>query len=385
MPHIKSRKRVVLLMLAILFVCVFSLWVFLKNNHDTVTNNFTLIKESGNVYYKVNNDYVQLQSNEIDLYSDINIKTDNDSSAYIILQDNSIVTIDQNSEIHIDIVGDDINITQITGNTWHRVRGLKGEYKVITNNYDVKIRGTIFAVNILENEISVAVLEHSVEIQSKKSGKVEEMILNEGQQGSFAQDKHEIKDIDDEFKDNNWYKKNVVIDEKFKKNENTDSIKNELTNVLSAANHDNTEPEQRNQNDKNYTIDEFKNKFRLNNPNTKICNVVKNKEFIEYKNNAITLNTQETNTQLQETLEYIQKLESDCENEELKKKVKKEHDDSKKKDTLESNSMNSNQQNKPVNIAKDKNNIDKKNDKIQNVEKIKNSKHDANRRNQRTQ
>src|SRR3990167_7487080 len=127
---------------------------------------FVLIKESCKVSYKTGDEYKELTETQINLPDKSFVKTGN-GSAHILLPDNSLLTLDTNTEIQVKIDSAGINVMQLTGNTWNRVQKVINdqEYTVTTPNIIAAVRGTIFSVRADKSVASsVAVIDQSVEV-----------------------------------------------------------------------------------------------------------------------------------------------------------------------------------------------------------------------------
>lgn len=108
---------------------------------------FVLFKEDGPVQYKTDGEYQDLEDDQIELISGTFIKT-SDSGAQILLEDNSLISLDANTEIQINFSDTGTDLLQLAGNTWHRIEKLtSGEgYQVETPNLLAAVRGTEFGV-----------------------------------------------------------------------------------------------------------------------------------------------------------------------------------------------------------------------------------------------
>jgi hypothetical protein len=159
----KSKKNLWIILIAVLLLISLLLvgFYFAKNLFSNskssasstsagTTGNFTLIKESGEVFFKEGtNSYTQLDADEKDLSSESFVKVGT-GAAHVLLANNSLISLDNNSEIQIKTDSTGTNINQLAGSTWNRVKKLtSGEsYKVQTPSALATVRGTKFGVEL---------------------------------------------------------------------------------------------------------------------------------------------------------------------------------------------------------------------------------------------
>lgn len=120
----KRVAIVILVILCVLSLVVFSTIAFFVYK-TIITDKLTIIKESDLVYYKANesSDYTQITLNQLELNSNVFIKTSNSGRAHVLLSDRSLVSIDSNTEIRIFSSSKSHNIQVIKGNIWSRSNG----------------------------------------------------------------------------------------------------------------------------------------------------------------------------------------------------------------------------------------------------------------------
>lgn len=224
------RKKILIILIIVFTFTVIAVggafYVHSKNNPK-----FVLVKESGNVFYKepLGTEYLALSNLEIPLPSGSFIKTENNSYARVFLPDNSLISIDQATEIQITIDKKNVGIDQLIGKTWNRVQTVSkgGEYKVETPNTIAAVRGTIFGVGVDNENLSrVFVEESNVEISRYEFEEeiqriLESTGLTENEIAEIIRDSEsfriEKRTTEDNFKNTFWYKRNKIIDEEFKK------------------------------------------------------------------------------------------------------------------------------------------------------------------------
>ncbi len=129
-----------------------------------------LYKESGFVTWKKQNDaeYVRMDVDELTLPNNVYVKTADDGRGYVVLPDNSTISLDKNTEILISYTPKKTSIQQLLGQTYHRVEALVAgkEYEVRTPGTLAAVRGTKFGVSYdkKRRKTSVSVTEHKVDI-----------------------------------------------------------------------------------------------------------------------------------------------------------------------------------------------------------------------------
>lgn len=141
-------------------------YLFIRRNTKLT---FTLIKESDPVFFS-NSDtnYQQMLEDELTLQSGYFIKTEG-GSAHIIYPDNSMTSIDSNTQLQVFVKTSGIDIKQTLGNTWHRVQKVIGtkSYSVETPTAIASVRGTKFAVEVNDSgskNANIMVKEGSVRL-----------------------------------------------------------------------------------------------------------------------------------------------------------------------------------------------------------------------------
>ena len=212
-------------------------------NTNTAQNTeeikFDLYKEAGTVSYKGENDtnYADLQEDQLSLKSKSFVKTGADTEAHIIFNDNSMISLDQNSEIQVVYNGNDRNIIQSAGNSWHRLQKLTqgNNYQVETSNTLATVRGTIFGVKVEDSlDSGVYVLESQVEVnqQTIEDGKMitkETQLVSQGKHIEISDfkkgKKMKLTDISETKKNTNWFERNQVLDQEYKNGKATEIMK----------------------------------------------------------------------------------------------------------------------------------------------------------------
>lgn len=192
---------------------------------------FTLIKEEDEVYYKLgDSEYQRVNDAKIELENHSFVKT-TIGRAQMVLPNQSLISIDRGSEMQINFDDQKTSILQTIGNSWHRVEGLVGveQYEVETPTAVATIRGTKFAVKVQEGSkstkiASILVTDGKVnvgQIKVEEGKKVIEQAI-EVEKGSKVEVapiefKRELKtvEIPPEEKNNEWFKRNEVIDKNF--------------------------------------------------------------------------------------------------------------------------------------------------------------------------
>lgn len=127
-----------------------------------------LFKEFGDVFFtKPGEAEKKLEIEQIYIPSGTTIRTA-EGEAMIVFEDDSLMSIDANSEIKIEFDADDISVLQKAGNVWHRASSMVSDeqsYEVKTPNAVATVRGTIFGIRVRDNgELELLVLDGLVGI-----------------------------------------------------------------------------------------------------------------------------------------------------------------------------------------------------------------------------
>lgn len=167
-PNSKNNLWLVVLIVLVVFSLIFAGFSFFNrnsNNNDSANNTnsglttsaFTLIKEFGEVSYKEADEYVVLNSDEKELKNSSFIKVGN-GQAHVLFANNSLLSIDSNSEVQINYENGDTDINQLAGNTWNRVKKLTSNesYTVTTPTALATVRGTKFGVELAKDPATLA-------------------------------------------------------------------------------------------------------------------------------------------------------------------------------------------------------------------------------------
>ncbi len=132
--------------------------------------NISVYPQGGEVYFRepTQDNYEQINSAEKLVVSDTFIKT---SLAYaeVLLPDNSLISIDKNTELQISYQDGKTSIRQFFGSTWHNVQKLveNKTYEIETSTAIAKVKGTSFKISNDLQESVIKVLEGAVGISQK--------------------------------------------------------------------------------------------------------------------------------------------------------------------------------------------------------------------------
>lgn len=173
---------------------------------------------------------------QLDVPNNTYIKTKR-ALAHIILSDNSMISLDANTEIQIRINAQNTTIYQTIGNTWHRVQKLlKGSnYEVETPTSLATVRGTKFNVEVAQNkDTKILVTENTVDVGQIEYQKKKRVVKNV-QAVSFDKEALvlslerkqgvDVSNISEEKKNTRWFRQNNEIDEKLEKTFPTQILK----------------------------------------------------------------------------------------------------------------------------------------------------------------
>lgn len=141
-----------------------------KQQEDTGEKAIVLYKETGNVFIKNNNDNstTTVETDSLEIKNLTEVITGTNSSASVILPDNSVISLSENTDIVINYSDKNTAIFQSLGKTYHRVQQLlTGKtYEVRTPTTLAAVRGTKFAVSFdgVKRKTQIAVTEHKVNV-----------------------------------------------------------------------------------------------------------------------------------------------------------------------------------------------------------------------------
>lgn len=186
-----------------------------------VYETFSLFREEGDegiITYKKpeDEDFLELTENQIELPNDTTIKTE-DGYAHVIYPDNSMMSIDKDTEVTIHFDEKNITIQQIIGNTWHRLQKLaEGQsYDVTTSNALATVRGTKWGVYAQDGLSQFLVTENQIDLQEldeKGNPKGDKKGVDEGKEGKVGDNGPEVGEQDEELKKKGWYRRNEYLD-----------------------------------------------------------------------------------------------------------------------------------------------------------------------------
>ena len=220
------NKQKLLIFGAILFVMALALtaYTFAQQN----SYKYVLYKESGTVYYKQEGqEYQTLNDEEVELNGVTYIKTESDSIAHVLFPNNSLMSVDENSEVKVEYTPQDTTVFQLLGKTYHRVKRLLQDqsYIVVTKSAVAAVRGTKFGVILGDdNTATILVTESEVDVNSilhknginkiVTGGKVTEgkmVVLPNNLEDESAVTFIPV-DIPKEIKQTKWFRNNVIFD-----------------------------------------------------------------------------------------------------------------------------------------------------------------------------
>lgn len=201
------------------FIILVILGVYFVSNRDAEqSKTFVLIKEEAGVQYKSGSEYVTLEDEQIELPSGSFVKTDQ-AGAQILLADNSLISLDSKTEVQINISAGEIDLVQLTGNTWNRIEKLTSNqgFRVETPSVIAAVRGTEFGVIVSGEELSdVFVTDSEVTVgKAKRNGESVDFEdrneLTKGKWYKFDHGETQINEIPEEITQSAWYKKNELL------------------------------------------------------------------------------------------------------------------------------------------------------------------------------
>ena len=218
----RSNKKLFLLLITIIIIVGLIGIVWFATMPEVAKAQ--LIIESGSVKVKHEGGSWFSAQNGTLLYQSDYVKTGDNASASIILFKGSIIRIDKNTEIKIELIlqqADEISvkIEQDVGRTWHTVSKISGidNYEVQTPTTVASVRGTSFGVNVTElGNTTVSVGSGNVNVSKIENGTVVETVeVHENQSvnvGSHKGQPLETKSTETD----DWIEENQEKDEKFR-------------------------------------------------------------------------------------------------------------------------------------------------------------------------
>ena len=186
-----------------------------------------LLVEYGEVYTsETDQNYKLVTQEELEIISGTFVKTAL-SSAHILLPNNSVISLDENTVIQLNFGQSSIDIKQIIGNTWHRLENLSGtnsSYQVSTQTAIAAVRGTEFGVSVIDTgttqETDFMVTENAITATqiTLKNGNIEKFNTKDVESGKYCKIKDPsvsqtwpIIDMPDSIKESRLYNKHVFI------------------------------------------------------------------------------------------------------------------------------------------------------------------------------
>ena len=148
----EKKNLFILLVPVIVISCVLGFY-FLTQSHDGL--NAQLVINSGTVMIKHHGESWDVAQNGMLLHQSDSLKTENNSSASIILFKSSIIRLDSNTEVMImELIrkAEETNVTlkQDVGRTWNTILNISGidNYEVHTPTTVATVRGTTFVITV---------------------------------------------------------------------------------------------------------------------------------------------------------------------------------------------------------------------------------------------
>ncbi|MBI2103764.1 FecR domain-containing protein [Candidatus Woesebacteria bacterium] len=202
--------------------------VFVLRNRIGRSQTLTVFKDSGEVLYKPEGgEYSSIDADEFEIPNKSFVKTGEDGLAHVVLPDDSIISLSENSEMQINY---DIatGVFQSLGSAWFRVQKLVGgaKFTVETPTAIAAVRGTIFGVErpVADGEEVSYVTDGSIEIAQLKEQDEEKVRQNSQELGenklakirTVDQGAPEVIDIPEEKRQTPWFRRNEIINQLFK-------------------------------------------------------------------------------------------------------------------------------------------------------------------------
>jgi hypothetical protein len=216
-------KKLILILIPVVAIVILAAVAFIISRNGIKSTTFMLIKENGQVQYKTKADYTTLNDKQIELPSGSFVKTA-DGGAQVLLPDNSLLSLDKNTEIQITAENGKTDLLQLAGNTWNRVEKLTSGngFRVETPSIIAAVRGTEFGVLVTGLQQSdVFVTESTVQVGKIKQTQngadfADSNDLPTGRWYKFDKGQTQIKDIPGQIIESSWYKKNQLLNQLLK-------------------------------------------------------------------------------------------------------------------------------------------------------------------------
>ncbi|MFW6121555.1 MAG: FecR family protein [Petrotogales bacterium] len=224
-PRSKSmKKRYSLIILTLVVICIIGLvWFIINSDVVKAESKAQLIIDSGVVQVKHEGDPWIPAQNGMLLYQSDSVKTGDNTSASIILFDNSIIIrLDSSTEVTLQEVIEEeetsVKMEQEVGRTWNTISKMSGidSYEVQTPTAVASVRGTAFEVNVSDDgNTTIGVGNGTVNVSNIQNGTVVDTVeINENKSvtvgtGGVGQTKPYEKD--------EWVEENQQKDEELKK------------------------------------------------------------------------------------------------------------------------------------------------------------------------
>ncbi len=224
----QKRFNQIIIAILLLLSIVFLIWAFWPKNTNSIEKTsqlITVIKEKGEASFKVRDDqtYSNIDAEEVQVPSGSTIKTGLNSLAHVLMPDNSLISLDKETEIKVEITDSGSKFNQLIGSTWHRVEKVSsGKYIVETSTTLATVRGTIFGVELSEKpeELSgIYLIESKVDVTSKLDNSTTELSpsnfveVGSKEAGGIVR-KGNLRPVSEQGR---WYSRNSFIDNLWKK------------------------------------------------------------------------------------------------------------------------------------------------------------------------
>ena len=235
-------KKLILILIPVVAIVVLVVIAVIISHNASKPSTFMLIKENGKVQYKTAADYTELNDKQVELPSGSFVKTA-DGGAQVLLADNSLLSLDKNTEVQIKADGGKTDLLQLAGNTWNRVEKLTSGngFRVETPSIIAAVRGTEFGVLVAgEQQSDVFVTESNVQVGKLKQTDngadfADTNDLPTGRWYKFDNGQTQIKEIPAEIIQSSWYKKNQLLNQLLK-NVDKSKLDQLLPDILNGVN-----------------------------------------------------------------------------------------------------------------------------------------------------
>jgi hypothetical protein len=200
-----ARNKVtymLLMVVAIIVACIVTIEILQRRGSDVlgVVKNVTVLRQSGDIFYKQSDadSFIPLSESQKTISADSIVKTE-DAVGYILLNNQSMHTLNPFSELYVQEIAQNVTIFQTLGRVFHSFNPsneLNSQYTIETPDVSATVRGTSFEVEVIllpdgSYNTTIHVIEGEVVATVLLTG--EEVVLTSGEGISNDADGLEVR------------------------------------------------------------------------------------------------------------------------------------------------------------------------------------------------